>query len=546
MVVESDVLIPIPVIDLFAGPGGLNEGFSQLGEDVGSPVFETIGSFEMESTACHTLRLRGVYRFLVRNGMPLSNYYRFIRGEIDLGTFYELPEIVAAVESTQADVNQIELGVDREESDQLIRDALDSHNLGSVDSIWALIGGPPCQAYSMAGRSRRTNDVDFANDKKHFLYREYLHIIAEFAPPVFVMENVKGLLSSTHSGRQMFDMIRSDLEKPGPGLEYDIHSLTVDLEPERLQPSDYVIRTELYGVPQKRHRVILLGVKRGLFPATKVPGKLVKSPQVTVRDALTSLPRIRSGISPTRADSSGDWMSIRSSARRDYGNDQRASFDPTLALSRGQAFCRAPMEMTNRSTYSDWISDHRLGGAIQHEARFHMPEDLKRYFYAASVAERNGTSPKLREYPDELLPNHKNARSDVRVFEDRFRVQVWDEPATTIVSHIAKDGHYYIHPDPEQMRSLTVREAARLQSFPDNYFFMGNRTQQYHQVGNAVPPLLANQIAQVVADFLRPDKNLRRSDEALQTNQIVVEPSAMTVLKESLAADLVSRRMVNS
>ena len=540
-------MIPIPVIDLFAGPGGLNEGFSQLGEDVGSPAFETIGSFEMESTACQTLRMRGVYRFLLRNGIPLSDYYRFIRGEIDLGAFYGLPHIAAAVEAMQADVNQIELGVDRKESDQLIRDALDSHNLGSANSIWALIGGPPCQAYSVAGRSRRANDVDFVNDKKHFLYREYLHIIAEFAPPVFVMENVKGLLSSTHSGRQMFDMIRSDLEKPGPGLEYDIHSLTVDLEPELLQPSDYVIRTELYGVPQKRHRVILLGVKRGIFPVEKVPGKLAKSAQVTVRDALYSLPRLRSGISPTRADSSEDWLAIRSRARHDYDNDQGSSSDRSLALSRGQAFFRVSTEIANPSRYSTWITDRDLGGAIQHEARFHMPEDLKRYFYAASVADKSGTSPKLREYPEELLPNHKNARSDVRVFEDRFRVQVWDQPATTIVSHIAKDGHYYIHPDPEQMRSLTVREAARLQSFPDNYFFMGNRTQQYHQVGNAVPPLLANQIAQVVATFLRSDKYETDSLVPLRANQIALEPvPAVTDANEALAADLVSRRMVSS
>jgi len=131
-----------------------------------------------------------------------------------------------------------------------------------------------------------------------------------------------------------------------------------------------------------------------------------------------------------------------------------------------------------------------------------MSEDLVRYWFAASYAMDRRYSPKLREFPDALLPLHANVSSANRPFEDRFRVQLWDQPSTTVVSHIAKDGHYYIHPDPDQMRSLTVREVARLQTFPDNYLFMGNRTSQYGQVGNAVPPLLAHQIAAIVAKIM--------------------------------------------
>jgi len=130
-----------------------------------------------------------------------------------------------------------------------------------------------------------------------------------------------------------------------------------------------------------------------------------------------------------------------------------------------------------------------------------MASDLSRYASLATMAQR-GRRPRVNELPPQLVPKHANALRPDAPFADRFRVQVKSSPSSTVTSHIAKDGHYYIHPDPKQMRSLTVREAARLQTFPDNYFFMGNRTQQYHQVGNAVPPYLAVQLADVVAKII--------------------------------------------
>jgi DNA (cytosine-5)-methyltransferase 1 len=129
-----------------------------------------------------------------------------------------------------------------------------------------------------------------------------------------------------------------------------------------------------------------------------------------------------------------------------------------------------------------------------------MPADLGRYFYAALYGKIVGISPKARSFPSELAPDHRSWKTGK--FADRFRVQVWNMPATTITSHIAKDGHYFIHPDPAQCRSLTVREAARLQTFPDNYFFKGNRTQQFIQVGNAVPPFLARKVAAALRNLL--------------------------------------------
>ena len=150
------------------------------------------------------------------------------------------------------------------------------------------------------------------------------------------------------------------------------------------------------------------------------------------------------------------------------------------------------------------MNDGRLTVLTGHESRGHMPSDLRRYFFASIFARVKGQTPKLADFPETLLPNHKNVAQGRagKMFSDRFRVQLANQPSTTITSHISKDGHYYIHHDPLQCRSLTVREAARLQTFPDNYKFEGPRTSQYHQVGNAVPPYLARQIAEIIAEVL--------------------------------------------
>lgn len=167
---------------------------------------------------------------------------------------------------------------------------------------------------------------------------------------------------------------------------------------------------------------------------------------------------------------------------------------------------RISMDVTMPPELRTWLHDPRLGGVLQHEARSHMRSDLHRYLFASCFAKANDYSPKLTTFPPKLRPAHGNMAAENVPFTDRFRVQLADEPSTTVVSHISKDGHYYIHPDPAQCRSLTVREAARLQTFPDNYFFEGNRTQQYHQIGNAVPPYLARKIAEVVDDFIRSSR----------------------------------------
>jgi DNA (cytosine-5)-methyltransferase 1 len=148
-----------------------------------------------------------------------------------------------------------------------------------------------------------------------------------------------------------------------------------------------------------------------------------------------------------------------------------------------------------------WLERPNLRAIAQHETREHMASDLGRYLFAAVFGTVRGYSPKAADFPLVLSPDHRNWHSGV--FNDRFRVQLAEEASTTVTSHISKDGHYFIHPDPIQCRSLTVREAARLQTFPDDYLFLGNRTQQYVQVGNAVPPFLARQIAGLLLACLK-------------------------------------------
>ncbi len=479
----------IPVIDVFAGPGGLNEGFSRVG--VGRTTgFNTALSIEMDPVACRTLRLRSIARQL--SGTPrYEDYIGYVVGRLSYDQFVAIPEVSAAADVANDEVLELELGPDNR---SVSRMAIGAALAASSATEWALIGGPPCQAYSLAGRSRRANDETFALDKKHFLYREYLAIIQDFAPSVFVMENVKGLLSSTHSESPMFDLILSDLKSPRTGLEYEVLSLAVSRDGQ-LSPADFVLRAEKYGVPQKRHRVILVGVRKDLIDQGFAIQPLTERPRVTVQDALFDLPALRSGISPVSMDSDDEWERIRASAAHRAGLDVAG-----LSLTRGSRFIETAGVAGPSEAFDSWVRVPELSGVLQHESRSHMPADLERYFYASSWAKERGVSPRLSELPKDLLPRHRNAESERRPFDDRFRVQVASEPSTTVVSHISKDGHYYIHPDPSQMRSLTVREAARLQTFPDDYFFEGNRTQQYHQVGNAVPPLLAHQIGNAIAD----------------------------------------------
>ena len=234
---------------------------------------------------------------------------------------------------------------------------------------------------------------------------------------------------------------------------------------------------------------------------------------VSIEDVISDLPRLRSGLSK-EPDTPESWrealMSIDCSEWLASPKVDIAVRTEILKIlsemdripSRGGDY--HPKTRRKIRYRPDWFIDEQLTGVCNHSARSHIRSDLHRYFFASAFARVHARSPLLDDLPTQLLPNHRNVAEALleTKFNDRFRVQHAGRPSTTITSHIAKDGHYYIHYEPAQCRSLTVREAARLQTFPDNYIFEGPRTEQYQQVGNAVPPLLAHQIARIVADVL--------------------------------------------
>lgn len=510
---------PIPVVDLFAGPGGLGEGFSAL--DDGN-AFRILVSAEMEASAHQTLLLRSFYRIMRRQGgKTLDGYYRFCNGVTALPWD---DKSAKGWEEADKEARRITLG--SVEGNRELNTILEKSGLGP-SKPWILIGGPPCQAYSLVGRARNRGKTDYCaeDDHRHFLYREYLKVIQRYKPAVFVMENVKGILSSKVGGQQIFHTILRDLADPSlafgkpPSRGYRIHSLAVPtvyergMDPDDIDVQDFIIKSEKFGIPQARHRVILLGIREDI---KAIPDHLHETQMATVRDAISALPPLRSQISK-QADSSEKWshavkQHLRELMKEAAGRDDLGvlaevlrAVEPTIASDLDHGALRASLRNTssaNTTKLEKWYHDKKLRVWLNHEARSHMSSDLRRYLYAAAYATAHGKSPKGHAAFDlaGLRPDHKNWETGK--FADRFRVQLSNRPATTVTSHISKDGHYFIHPDPSQCRSLTVREAARLQTFPDNYFFQGNRTQQFHQVGNAVPPLLAFKIAQLVKPLL--------------------------------------------
>jgi DNA (cytosine-5)-methyltransferase 1 len=505
---------PYPVVDVFAGPGGLGEGFAELRGKSYSARFESVVSIERDEASHQTLLLRHFLRRFPYEQFP-DDYYTYLRGDITRDELYRNHRD----EYQQAKKRALKISLGPESHDEVKRLI---HRRLKGEQRWALVGGPPCQAYSLVGRSRMMGDPDFEEDERHTLYLEYLKLIIDHQPPVFVMENVKGLLSATIKGKPAITRIVKDLTHPksavrdsSNGLAYKLYSLSEEeLAEGEVDPRLFLIRAEDYGIPQARHRMFIVGIREDI----KVRPRLLKTHKPpTVRQTIGGLPQIRSSLSQM-VDTTENWRReiariAELPIRRQLNGAVHAGAVATGISLASVLGDDSPVVSSSSKYLKGSIGRHdtlrrmydpRLSVLTSHQSRKHMASDLRRYMFAAVFAEKVGRTPKLRDFPEALLPDHQNvqlARTG-QMFNDRFRVQLPDQVATTITSHICKDGHYFIHYDPTQCRSLTVREAARLQTFPDNYKFEGNRTEQYHQVGNAVPPYLATQIAEVIAEVL--------------------------------------------
>lgn len=550
----------IPVIDIFAGPGGLGEGFSQQFDGQGEKIFDIILSIEKDPNAHETLRLRSFFRQFLKNEVP-DAYYGVVRqkswkkrkklidnlkieypkewGKADREAWcFELPypEEFDKNGKKKGGYTPEEIIEKNAEIDYRIEEALNEQG------DFLLIGGPPCQAYSLVGRSRNQGISD--DDHRVHLYKEYLRIIAKHHPAVFVMENVKGLLSSEVDGEKIFDLIKEDLGDPNTVFpefnspRYKIYSFVkkpdeiINGFPSYANNNDYLIRAEKYGIPQARHRVILLGVRNDI----QGPDEFLETFQndydeVSLKTVIGNLPQIRSKLnrkfvsyhptkkytngSPKRVyenikDSDSKWKDVISNQinkLKKWGdlptNSLKTDF-LDFEYANGSEFIEFELAPIKIPELQQWYHDPELDGVANHESRSHLTQDLMRYMFSSLFVKEHGEFPRLDDYAkyhSDLLPDHQNA--DSGKFTDRFRVQLPDRPASTITSHISKDGHYFIHYDPNQCRSLTVREAARIQTFPDNYLFCGSRTSQFHQVGNAVPPYLAYKIALITKNLFK-------------------------------------------
>ena len=317
--------------------------------------------------------------------------------------------------------------------------------------------------------------------------------------------NPDGSANTAHSLNPVpIYLVSDDYTKVESGILADVAPTVCRILGIDAPAENFLVRCEYYGIPQARSRVIILGFRNDIDISGFILPTMV--PATPAEKVLRDLPELRSTLSKEE-DSLKEWRStfkeISGAGWLDeagilHGNELKHEIllaaeqlyqgSPELS-GKNYLPCRAGT-MWNRA----WYADKSLKGVLHHEARPHIRPDLHRYLFCSCFRQVKGRAPKLPDFPISLLPEHKNAQSGN--FKDRFRVVSPDRPSHTVISHLGKDGHAFIHPDPLQCRSLTPREAARLQTFPDNYYFFGGRASQFRQIGNAVPPWLAHLIAE--------------------------------------------------
>jgi len=395
-------------IDLFAGAGGLSEGFIRHN-------FSPIAHVEMNKLACDTLTTRVAFHYLRANNLE-QLYHQYLKGEISrtkLLNFIPQPTLDSVI--------NVEI------SDKTIIDIFSKINKQVKDEkIDLIIGGPPCQAYSIVGRARDPKNME--NDPRNFLYKLYVKFLKEYKPKMFVFENVPGIMSAKNG--EHFEKIKSAISDIGYSFDYKI------------------LNAKDFGVLQDRKRVIIIGWQNELklnYPHFE----RINHNHKILTDLFSDLPDLQNGQG-----------------------------------SLGTVYYEKPI--------TEFLKSTRIRNGInfttQHIARPNNENDLEIYRIAVELW-KDHKRLNYSSLPERLI-KHKNTTS----FTNRFQVVNGEGISHTVVAHIAADGHYYIHPDVNQNRSITVREAARIQSFPDDYFFEGGRTAAFKQIGNAVPPLMAEAV----------------------------------------------------
>ncbi|XZF13039.1 DNA cytosine methyltransferase [Chitinophagaceae bacterium MMS25-I14] len=410
-------------IDLFAGAGGLSEGFIREG-------FNPIAHVEMDEAACFTLKTRVAYHYLKQHNYDL--YTSYLKNEVNRSQLYK----AVPAELLNTVINH-PIGA---EYNARIHKAI-QEQMGS-EEVDLIIGGPPCQAYSLVGRARSENNM--SKDPRNYLYVQYAKYLEKYQPKMFVFENVIGLKSAKggHYLRKMEEL-------------FFLKGYKMEM---------FTVEANNFGVLQKRRRIIILGWRTDFTPNIPNLEALKSNHSFIVKDLLGDLPALQAG----------------------EGKDRYTEY---------------------ATASNKYLQDYTIRNGIniltQHVARPHTDQD--KAIYRIAVEKWLNDQQRL-DYNDlpEKLKTHSNRHS----FFDRFKVVAPELPfSQTVVAHVAKDGHYYIHPDIKQNRSITVREAARLQSFPDDYYFEGvkegkNRTASFKQIGNAVPPLMAKEISKAIKEIL--------------------------------------------